>query len=359
VIRRTDIEALGELAAEALAGGGTLVREVHEGIAARPFGVLGPAAAPARVIHDGVSRAVYTGVLEGLRAAARGGARAVALRAPEDGPALGSAVPGSIALGALNGVYGSHLQGPVRLEMEVRRDGHEVPLRPAALAAAYPDATSRIVVFVHGLCETETAWWAMTRRPDGSRRRNYGERLQDELSFTPVYLRYNTGLHVSENGLTLAHRVGDLVAAWPVGVEEVVLVGHWTGGLVVRSACQHADEQGLRWTGLVRHVFCLGRPGLAAGLEQGAGALGRALGRLPETRPVAKFVNGRSAGIKALRAQDGGRDDDLDPSLRERIHELSGVNAFQLLNHPAVYRQLRSRITQRSRPVPRALPASV
>jgi hypothetical protein len=154
-VRRSDVEALGDLVGQALAGGGALIREMHEGIASRPFGVLGPAAAPVRVIHDGVSRTVYTGVRDGLRAAARGGSRAVAQHAPDDGAPLGSKLKGSLTLGALNGVYGNHLSGGVRLNMEVRRRGSTVETTPEALKAAFPDATSRIVVFVHGLCETD------------------------------------------------------------------------------------------------------------------------------------------------------------------------------------------------------------
>ncbi len=268
-VRRADIEALGELAGEALTGGGALVRAVHEGIAGRPFAILGPVAAPVRIVHDGVARAVYTGVREALRAGARGGARAAALRAPEDGAELGSGVRSAVALGALNGVYGSQLRAPIRLDMQVRRRGAEVPLTPEGVAEAFPDATSRIVVFVHGLCQTETAWWMLTRRPAGRRRRNYGERLQDELSFTPVYLRYNTGLHISENGRALARRLAALVSVWPLRVEEVALVGHSTGGLVARSACRHAEAEGMSWTDLVRHVFCLGSPHPGAGHRKG------------------------------------------------------------------------------------------
>ena len=107
-MRKADIEAVGELAGEALASGGTLIKDMHTGIAGRPFRILGPAAAPVRVIHDGVSRAVYRGVRGGLRAVAEGGARLAARRAPDDGPALISR--GSYVVSALNGLYGDHLR---------------------------------------------------------------------------------------------------------------------------------------------------------------------------------------------------------------------------------------------------------
>ena len=45
-MRGTEIEATGDLAGEALAATGRLVAEMHAGIASRPFGVLGPWAAP-------------------------------------------------------------------------------------------------------------------------------------------------------------------------------------------------------------------------------------------------------------------------------------------------------------------------
>jgi pimeloyl-ACP methyl ester carboxylesterase len=325
-----------------------------------------------------------------------------------EAPSLASTPAGSMALGVLNGLYGNHLAvhaNELTLDMTVRRDGAEVPLQPAAVAAAFPDATARIVVFVHGLCETDDAWRVLPWRSQGPARRTYGERLQDELSFTPVYVRYNTGLRVSDNGRALALLLDELVAAWPCGVAELVLVGHSMGGLVVRSACHYADLDGRRWTDAARHVFCLGTPHLGADLEKGVNALGWALGRLPETKPFGTFLNARSVGIKDLRfgscVEEDWNDCDPDEFLRDRCqevpflpdanyyfvgatlsdgplgallgdllvrlpsasgkgngrgrsipfevdngHQLSGLNHFDLLNHPAAYEQLRTWISR-------------
>jgi pimeloyl-ACP methyl ester carboxylesterase len=418
-VRRTDIEAIGELAGQALAAGGGLIKEMHEGIASRPFGVLGASAAPARAIHDGVSRAVYGGVNNGLRAAARRSAALLAQRAGDDGPALAATPSGSLVLGALHGLYGNHIDGgggQLALNMAIRRDGAEIPPTPADLTAAFPDATSRIVVFVHGLCETDESWRHFPLRGDRTGRRTYGERLQDELSFTPVQLRYNTGLRISQNGRRLAELLDELVDGWPCGVEELVLVGHSMGGLVARSACHYAEQDHRRWTDAVRHVFCLGTPHLGADLEKGANALGWAFGRLPETRAFGTFLNARSLGIKDLRfgscVEEDWCDCDPDEYLRDRCQEvpflpharyyfiaatlnegpvgnligdllvripsasgrgsgkgrripfevdsgleLTGLTHFDLLNHPAVYEQLRTWIL---RPAARpALPAPV
>src|SRR3954452_16125755 len=108
-MRATDVEAIGELAGEALAAGGGLIKEMHEGVAGRPFGILGPAAAPGRIVHDGGTRQGYAGGRGTLRASSRGGVRLLARSAREDGPALAATPAGALALAALNGLYGDHL----------------------------------------------------------------------------------------------------------------------------------------------------------------------------------------------------------------------------------------------------------
>ena len=147
-MRKAEITALGELVGDLLAAGGTVVSDMHGGIAGRPFGALGPAARPARVMHDGISSAVYTAVRSGLRVAASAGARAAALRAGEDGAPLAATPRGSIALGALNGFLGDRLAArgsELALPMTIRPDPDD-------------DARSRVAVFVHGLCETDDSW---------------------------------------------------------------------------------------------------------------------------------------------------------------------------------------------------------
>jgi pimeloyl-ACP methyl ester carboxylesterase len=241
--------------------------------------------------------------------------------------------------------------------------------------------------------------------------------LQDELSYTPVHVRYNTGLHISVNGRKLADVLEGLVDAWPAGVEEIVLVGHSMGGLVARSACHRGELSGARFPQAVRHVFCLGAPRLGADLEKALDVLAWALRRLPETRALADVLGARSAGIQDLRFGSPREDDwigeDPDEFLRERSHEvpflsdahyyfvgtaaglsplghlvgdllvrtpsastpgggrgrrvpfevddgleLPGVSHFALLNHPAVYAQIRDWIVRGRRRPLAALPAT-
>jgi pimeloyl-ACP methyl ester carboxylesterase len=168
---------------------------------------------------------------------------------------------------------------------------------PDAVAAAFPAPTPRLVVFLHGLMETEFAWRLGERRSG----QTYGSSLARDLPCTPVYVRYNSGRHVSENGASLADLLEALVAAWPLPVSEIALVGHSMGGLVARSGCHLAAERGDAWVGRVRHVVSLGTPHLGAPLARGVHYASSALGTLPETRPLAGLLRRRSAGIRDLR----------------------------------------------------------
>jgi pimeloyl-ACP methyl ester carboxylesterase len=187
-----------------------------------------------------------------------------------------------------------HARGSaLALEMTLRRGGRDVAPTHEALSQAYPEATPRVAVFVHGLFETDDAW-----KLGADRHIPYGPGLQAELGYTPLYVRYNTGRHVSENGRELAAQLGEITRSWPVEVEEIAMIGHSMGGLVSRSACHYAVDQ--EWPSKVRHVFTLGTPHRGAPLEQAATAATAALARLPETRGFAQALDARSSGIKDL-----------------------------------------------------------
>ena len=69
------------------------------------------------------------------------------------------------------------------------------------------------------------------------------------------------------------------------------------GGLVVRSACSEGGD----WCEKVGRVVYLGSPHLGAPLERAAARGAALLARFPETAPIARVIEGRSAGIKDLR----------------------------------------------------------
>jgi len=150
--------------------------------------------------------------------------------------------------------------------------------------------------------------------------------LERDLGYTPLYLRYNSGLHISDNGELLAERLKELVDAWPGGVEEIVLVGHSMGGMVARSSCHHAKQRSDGWVDAVRHIFCLGTPHLGAPLEKLGNLAGWVLNTFDMTRPMGKIVNGRSVGIKDLRfgylVDEDWRGTDVDALLENNRHHI-------------------------------------
>jgi pimeloyl-ACP methyl ester carboxylesterase len=293
-----ELGALAELAAEGFAGAVTRVQELHEAVARRSFGPTGAAATMPRTAHDAVAGSMYGAVRGGGALLASGLSRAV--RAAGGGPALSAHPRGRLAQGALNGLWGDRLErsgNALSIPMSVRVRGRDVPADRAALAAAFPEATGRPVVFVHGLMESDAAWGMRAAERGGT----YASRVLPDAGATAVMLRYNSGLHVSENGRRLAALLEALVDAWPVPVEDLTLVGHSMGGLLVRSAGHAAQDRGDRWPALVRTTVSLGTPHLGAPLEQAVGLATWALGAFPESRPLAAVLAARSAGIKDLR----------------------------------------------------------
>jgi hypothetical protein len=298
-MRRDDLRALGDLAGDAAAGIATQAREVHESVAARVFGALGPMGAPVRMVHDRVAAGAYTAASALTGGLVKGGAAAASLGwagMGHEAVSLRDAGPGRLAAGALNGMWGDRLHrdhSALETPMAVRVRGRDVAMEGGALRRAFPRANPRLAVFIHGLCETEDAW-----RLGAARHVPYGDALETELGYTPVFVRYNSGRHISHNGRALAALLQALTEHWPVEVAEVALIGHSMGGLVARGACHYADAGS--WRDRVRHVFGLGSPHKGAPLELGANAVCHAAGRVPELKPFAAPIRVRSVGVKDL-----------------------------------------------------------
>jgi pimeloyl-ACP methyl ester carboxylesterase len=224
-----------------------------------------------------------------------------------------------------------------------------VDLDADSLAAVFPEASDDVVVFLHGLCETELSWWTGARGHYGNPRSSHGYRLEQEIGATPVYLRFNTGRHISDNGEDLAVLLGELVANWPTDVTRLTLIGHSLGGLVIRSACCLGQEADSPWVERVRRIVYLGAPHLGAPLEVAVARASARMRRLPETRPIATALASRSVGIKDLRygdvlAADWSSIEDLDawrdepaactPLLPSAEHYYIGATVTREQDHP-------------------------
>jgi pimeloyl-ACP methyl ester carboxylesterase len=199
-------------------------------------------------------------------------------------------------LAALNGLVGDYLAAagnPLQIPMQLRIDGKALALDGKSLSAAFPHAGGKLLILIHGLCRSDLQWLR--------RGHDHGAALARDLGYTPLYLSYNSGLHISTNGQTFAALLETLVQQWPVPVEEITLLGHSMGGLVARSACYYGKRGRHTWPKLLKNIVFLGTPHHGAPLEQGGSWLTAMLASSPYTAPFSRLGRMRSAGITDLR----------------------------------------------------------
>ncbi len=290
-VHPSDIRGVSRLVVDATLGLIDLVEVMHHNIARAPWILGSPTEAPTQ----GITGLVY-GSIRGVTRLVGGGIDAVFARLI---PRLGeqrSSPEREIVLAALNGVLGDYLaasDNPLKIPMRLRRDGQPLELSEPALAAAIPQPSGKILLLVHGLCSNDLHW-----RRQGH---DHGAALAADLGYTPVYLHYNTGLHVSTNGRAFADLLEVLLQCWPVPVAELVIIGHSMGGLVSRSACHYGAAAGHAWLRRLRKIVFLGTPHHGVPLERGANWVNVILGVSPYTVAVARLGKIRSAGITDLR----------------------------------------------------------
>jgi hypothetical protein len=258
-------------------------------------------------MHDGISAVAYGSTKLGVRYLPPTAGLVASAFAAATAESAHDARGGRYVLGAISGLRGDDLDARhSALAPQMRMRLHDGPLRrdPANLAdvaARAGIATPRLAVFTHGLCETDLAWSFAALKRWGDSTATYGSMLRDDDGWTPLYVNFNTGVHVSVNALELAGQLERLVAAWPVDVQDIVIIGHSLGGLVGRSAAHQGHALDHDWVQHLRHVVGLGTPHLGAPLERFTNWGTHRLARRPETRPFAAWLNRRSVGIKDMR----------------------------------------------------------
>ena len=276
-----------KLAIEATRSVTEVVEEMHHTIGAGPA-VLGK---PLAGVTKRFSAPTYRAI-RGVTGAVGAGLDLALSRLP---PMLDRAgAEGGALLAALNGVMGDYLAAtgnPLAIQPRLCSGGEALTLSSDALKAKFPEG-GRLLVLVHGSALGEQ--WLRHGH-------DHGAALERDLGLSPIYFRYNSGLHVSENGQALAAHLEALVRAWPREVEEVVLLAHSMGGLVARAACRAGELEGHLWRSKLRALVMLGTPQLGAPLERSGNWLEVLLGVSRYSAPLAKLGQLRSAGVTDLR----------------------------------------------------------
>lgn len=243
-----------------------VVQDMH-GAIANPFGVRGHDYTPAPMI--------YNLIRYGFRQAGNVAGMADLLADPN------RELRDSLDLQSiLNGIFG-------QLLVE-QNSSYALPMTLLPKQALAAEAET-LVIFVHGLCMNEACW--NSAAADG-----FNQWASTHLNAEVRFLRYNTGLHISDNGRKLAGLLAH--TALP---KRVILIGHSMGGLVARSALHQGRVREDSWVDKVSHLACLGSPHQGALLERIGNNANRLLAATSWSKPLMRLGNLRSDGIRDLR----------------------------------------------------------
>ncbi len=193
----------------------------------------------------------------------------------------------------LNGVLGDHLvasNNPLALKMSIHCQGQA--MSPQELADYCIKHQGRPLLLLHGLCMNDELWQRAGH--------DHGHRLQQTNQMIPIYLRYNSGLAVYQNGQMLSQLLNQFFAALPTDKSCDVLC-HSMGGLVMRSAMNIANEANKSWLKSINKVVFLGTPHQGAVLEKTGNLIDYIISINPYSAPFTQLVKTRSHGIKNLR----------------------------------------------------------
>ncbi|MGL6290904.1 MAG: esterase/lipase family protein [Silanimonas sp.] len=270
----------------------SLAEAVHEAVLATaplPWLPTGP-------LVRGLTRAAYGGVRGVAGIGGKGGDAVLGFAEQRAGGDASRATPvdASVPLGlrsALNGIVGDRLVAignPLALPMSL--EAHH-----AARRQPHRGARGARVLFIHGLCMNDQHWQTPTGRGE-----DFGHRLAADAGLRPIYLRYNTGLAIAENGRRLAALLDSRHRGRHAWRGPLHVVAHSLGGLVIRSAIAEGLMRGHRWPERLADVVFLGTPHDGAPLERAGKAVDVALGLSRFSSPWALISALRSVAIQQL-----------------------------------------------------------
>ncbi len=299
-LRPTDLRGAAQLATSATQS----IAGIAEGVNQAVWRTLGAPSGKAADATRGITGLVFKSVQGITGLVGKGIDTALAKLLPYIEPAEQNSTPEREAvLAALNGVLGDHLAASgnaLATPMTLRYQGQALNFQEAMPPKAA--VSGKIVLLVHGLCMNDLQWRTVHGAGTAHERVvDHGASVAAALGATPLYLRYNTGLHTSVNGRTLSALLDQLVQHWPKRITELTIIVHSMGGLITRSAVHVAQQDKAVWLGKLKSIAFLGTPHHGAPLEKAGNWIDIILGSMPYSQPFAKLGQLRSAGITDLR----------------------------------------------------------
>jgi len=198
-------------------------------------------------------------------------------------------------LAVLNGVIGDHLaarENPLAIPMQLRMNGKPLTVGGQTLSESIQQSNGKIVLLVHGSCMNDLQW--------NRQGHDHGAALASDFGYLPVYLHYNSGRHISENGRDFDNLLEIFINQLPRSI-ELMIIAHSMGGLVCRSACHYGELSDHTWPDYLRKLIFLGTPHHGAPLERGGNWIDNILEISPYSAPFSRLGKIRSAGITDLR----------------------------------------------------------
>lgn len=193
----------------------------------------------------------------------------------------------------LNGLIGDHLvakENPLAIKMSLRKNGKIWDKQE--LSEAIIQANGKIAIMVHGLCLNDLQW--------NRHNHDHGAALYSDFGILPIYLHYNSGLHISENGQKFSNLLESFIQFSPIPV-SMQIITHSMGGLVARSASYYGEKFDCEWVSSLRKLVFLGTPHNGSLLEKGGNWVHEMLGKKAFSKPLSKLANVRSSAITDLR----------------------------------------------------------
>ncbi len=242
----------------------------------------------------------------------------------------------NISRSVLNGIIGDYLakeNNPLAIEMAFYHYNHPLILNEnlahQLMFSSGKPLTNKIIVLIHGLTNLETIWdfkADLNTHQDIQNKNhqqtpskqvndansitsgnidfdNYGLRLQRDFDYTPLFLRYNTGLSIKENGKNLSDLLTQFIKFYPIPVDELVLMGFSMGGLLSRSAQKFACDNNLYWLEKLTNCYYIGTPHEGSPVEKISYITSSIVKSVPLTyvNQWADWIDLRSQGIKDLK----------------------------------------------------------
>jgi len=196
-----------------------------------------------------------------------------------------------LVLSVLNGISGDYLfdhENPLAIPMTIQ-EYNKPPLAHDNIHLT--NFNGKLLILVHGLCMNYQQWLFNDH--------DHGAAMAQDFGYTPLYLNYNSGRHISTNGQLFSDLLEAFIAS--LDINDFVIIAHSMGGLVTRSACYYSEKNGHTWPEKLDKIFFIGTPHHGAPLEQGGNWINIILEKFSYAAPFARLAKIRSAGITDLR----------------------------------------------------------